>query len=108
MHVPTSLTDSTTEWCGEIYSGGANPGKWNDLKNTGYASNANLTNAESLDAKGYVVEYNVVPAEFVVTKTVNIAAQPSGSDSGGTSAPIAQVNGQPTVSGTVEITHPAA
>lgn len=107
MHVPANLTDDTTEWCGEIYSGGSNPGKWNDLKNTGYASNANLTNTASLEAKGYVVEYNVVPAEFVVTKTVNITAQSSGGGSGGsggTAAPIAQVNGQPTVSGTVETT----
>ena len=108
---PASDTATDTEWCGEIYSGGASAGRWNDLNNTGYASNADLSNPASLAAKGYVVEFSVVPAEFVVTKTVNIAAQSSGTGSGNgssgagaTDGPIAQVNGQPTVSGTVNTT----
>lgn len=107
LHAPANPSDDTTEWCGEIYSGGASAGKWNDLKNMGFASDENLSSSGSLEAKGYVVEFSIVPDEVVVTKTVNIAAQSSGSgrsSSGTTDSPIAQVNGQPTVSGTINTT----
>lgn len=108
MITPDDDNATNTEWCGEIYSGGASAGRWNDLNNTSYASDADLSNDASLAAKGYVVEFSVVPDEFVVTKTVNIAAQSSGGGAGGgtgaTDSPIAQVNGQPTVSGTSETT----
>ncbi|NCB43471.1 MAG: hypothetical protein EOM59_12760 [Clostridia bacterium] len=102
---PADDNATDTEWCGEVYSGGASAGRWNDLKNTGYASDANLTDSGSQDAKGYVVEFSIIPEEFVVTKTVNITAQSSGGGSGGgADSPIAEVNGQPTVSGTINTT----
>lgn len=103
---PADSDDTNTEWCGEIYSSGASAGKWNDLRNTGFASDGNLTNISSQEAKGYVVEFSIVPDEVVVTKTVNIAAQSSGGprSSETSDGPIAQVNGQPTVSGTINTT----
>lgn len=103
---PADSDATNTEWCGEIYSSGASAGKWNDLQNIGYASDGDLTNVNSQAAKGYVVEFSIIPDEVVVIKTVNIAAQSSGGprSSETTNSPIAQVNGQPTVSGTINTT----
>ena len=97
MFAPEGTYDEATEWCGEIYSTDGNGGTWNDLPDSGFDG-----------IEGYIVEFSIVPSELVVTKTVTITATPTHTSHDNDPEPIAEVNGEPAVSGTVSTTTDAS